>query len=61
MLPHSFEFEARPLLIGSPMQQPLNLEQILDKVRKDVKTESYSMSIGELIGMYEKDEIILKP
>ncbi len=43
------------------MQQPSNLVQTLDKVRKDVKTESYSMSIGELIGMYEKDEIILKP
>jgi Protein of unknown function DUF262 len=37
------------------------LEEILDKARKDVKTESYPMSIGELIGMYEKDEIILRP
>jgi uncharacterized protein with ParB-like and HNH nuclease domain len=37
------------------------LEGILDTARKDVKTESYPMSIGELVGMYEKDEIILRP
>lgn len=29
--------------------------------RRNVKTESYSMSIGELISMYENDEIILRP
>lgn len=38
-----------------------DLEDLLDGVRKDVKTESYSMSIGELMGMYEKDEIVLRP
>ncbi|MDQ6866982.1 MAG: DUF262 domain-containing protein [Pseudomonadota bacterium] len=43
------------------MTEGTPLEGILDTVRKDVKTESYPMSIGELIGMYEKNEIILRP
>ena len=38
-----------------------NLETNLDEARKDVKTESYSMSIGEIVSMYEKNEIILHP
>lgn len=37
------------------------LEESLDLARKDVKTESYSMSIGELTNMYENDEIVLRP
>jgi len=43
------------------MSNDTALEGILDTARKDVKTESYPMSIGELVGMYEKDEIILRP
>jgi hypothetical protein len=46
---------------GKLMTDGTALEGILDTVRKDVKTESYPMSIGELIGMYEKNEIILRP
>jgi len=37
------------------------LEHALDAVKKDVKTDSYPMSIGELVGMYEKGEIVLRP
>ena len=37
------------------------LETRLDEVKKDVKTDSYPMSIGELVSMYEKDEIVLRP
>ena len=37
------------------------LEKNLDEARKDVKTESYPMSIGELLAMYERDEIVLRP
>lgn len=37
------------------------LESILDTKKKEVKTDSYPMSIGELVGMYEKEEIILRP
>lgn len=43
------------------MPRDANLEDILDAARKDVKTKSYPMSIGELIGMYDRNEIILKP
>ena len=39
----------------------INLEDTLDRTRKDVKTESYPMSIGEIISMYENDEILLNP
>ena len=38
-----------------------NLEALLDDARKTVKTDSYPMSIGELAGMYERDEIVLRP
>jgi hypothetical protein len=37
------------------------LEEALDVVKKDVKTDDYPMSIGELANMYEKGEIILRP
>lgn len=43
------------------MLDNIQLENNLDLARKDVKTESYSMSIGEIISMYEKDEIVLRP
>jgi hypothetical protein len=39
----------------------IDLEKVLDLAKKEVKTESYPMSIGELVGMYEKNEIILRP
>lgn len=39
----------------------INLEDILDKARQFVKTDSYPMSIGELASMYENGEIILRP
>lgn len=37
------------------------LESILDNARQTVKTDSYPMSIGELAGMYERGEILLRP
>ena len=43
------------------MSEDIILESNLDKARKDVKTDSYQMSVGEIISMYEKDEIILRP
>lgn len=39
----------------------LALESSLDKVKRTVNTDSYPMSIGEIISMYEKGEIILHP
>lgn len=38
-----------------------DLESILDNARQNVKTDSYPMSIGELAGMYERGEIVLRP
>ncbi|PCJ08757.1 MAG: hypothetical protein COB16_06595 [Rhodobacteraceae bacterium] len=37
------------------------LEKLLDNARRTVKTDSYPMSIGELAGMYEREEIVLRP
>jgi hypothetical protein len=36
------------------MLDDTRLEESLDTTRQDVKTESYPMSIGELVSMYEK-------
>lgn len=33
----------------------------IEKRRTSFKTDSYSMSIGELVNLYEKDEIIIRP
>ena len=43
------------------MSKSDELELLLDNARKTVKTDSYPMSIGELAGMYERDEIVLRP
>jgi len=37
------------------------LEILLDTKKKDVKTDSYPMSIGELVSMYDNGELILRP
>ncbi|SIS63390.1 hypothetical protein [Phaeovulum vinaykumarii] len=37
------------------------LEEVLDKARQFVKTDSYPMSIGEIVNMYENGEIVLRP
>lgn len=39
----------------------MSLQEEIDKTRKEIKTDSYSMSIGELISLYEKDEIDIHP
>lgn len=43
------------------MSEAINLETLLDNARQTVKTDSYPMSIGELSGMYERGEIVLRP
>ena len=43
------------------MNNSNDLQQILDDAKKAVKTDSYPMSIGELAGMYERGEIVLRP
>ena len=37
------------------------LEALLDIKKKDVKTDQYPMSIGEIVGLYERGELILRP
>jgi uncharacterized protein with ParB-like and HNH nuclease domain len=37
------------------------LEVLLDTKKKDVKTDQYPMSIGEIVGMHERGELILRP
>lgn len=37
------------------------LESLLDTKKKDVKTDQYPMSIGEIVGMYQRGELILRP
>jgi uncharacterized protein with ParB-like and HNH nuclease domain len=37
------------------------LEDLLDLKKKDVKTDQYPMSIGEIVGMYQQGELILRP
>jgi len=39
----------------------MSLQEEIDKLRKEIRTDSYPMSIGELISLYEKDEIDIHP
>ncbi len=45
-------------VIGSMSDE---LIKILDETRKDLKTDGYPISIGEIQSMYERGEIILRP
>ncbi len=37
------------------------LQEEIDKTRQEIRTDNYSMSIGELISLYEKQEIDIHP
>jgi hypothetical protein len=37
------------------------LQQEIDKTRQEIRSQNYSMSIGELISMYETDDIDIHP
>ncbi len=39
----------------------MSLQQEIDKHRRNIKTDSYSMSIGELMSLYEHKEIEIRP
>lgn len=39
----------------------MNLQDEIALQRRKVSTDSYSMSIGELIGLYERGEIDIHP
>ena len=38
-----------------------NLMEELDKERNNIKTDSYDMSIGELISLYQDGDVKLNP
>ena len=37
------------------------LQEQIDKLSKSIKTDSYSMSIGEIANMYRDSDIIINP
>ena len=37
------------------------LQDEIDKARNDIRTDSYSVSIGEWISIYEKEELDIHP
>ena len=39
----------------------MSLQHEIDKIRQQIRTDSYSMSIGEWISLYEKSEINVNP
>ncbi len=39
----------------------MTLEQELSRARKNVVTDGYEMSIGEIVGLYEKEELVINP
>ncbi len=39
----------------------MSLQQEIDDKRKEIRTESYSMSIGEWISLYQQNEINIYP
>ena len=39
----------------------MSLQDEIDKTRQQIRTDSYSMSIGEWIGLYERSEINIHP
>ncbi len=43
------------------MEQDKKLISEIDQKRTEFKTENYPMSIGELVNLYEKEEIIINP
>ena len=39
----------------------MTLQQEIDRTRAEIRTEAYSMSIGEWISLYEKNEVDIHP
>lgn len=39
----------------------MSLQDEIDKERSDIRTESYSMSVGEMLSLYERGELVLRP
>jgi len=39
----------------------MSLEKEIEAARRKVNTDQYAMSIGEIVTMYEKDELVINP
>lgn len=39
----------------------MGLQEELENKRKEIRTDSYSMSVGELISLYDNEEIQIHP
>jgi len=39
----------------------MTLENEIEKAQRQVRTDSYQMSIGEVVSLYERDELIIRP
>ena len=39
----------------------MGLQEELENKRKEIRTDSYSMSVGELLSLYESKEIEIHP
>ena len=39
----------------------MTLQQEIDKVRGEIRTDGYSVSIGEWLSIYEKNELDIHP
>jgi hypothetical protein len=43
------------------MGKPMSLEKEIEAARRKVNTDEYGMSIGEIVTMYEKEELVINP
>ena len=43
------------------LAKPKNLQEEIDQRRQEIRTDGYSMSIGELMSLYENKEINIYP
>lgn len=47
--------------VGTMMSEPRHLQDEIDTFRKEIRSESYPMSIGELMNLYDSEELDLHP
>ena len=47
--------------LDAPHGESMSLEKELVEVRKDVVTDGYDMSIGEVVSLYKDRELIINP
>jgi len=43
------------------METPAMLAEEIENTQRSVRTDAYQMSLGEIVGMYERDELTIRP